>query len=71
MSRVAWNFHESNLLMRARAGGIWIVTVDSSFPTDMPSSAPSGIINPDEEWVCESDAKGEQFFVHTIEISQF
>lgn len=65
-SEVAWNFHESNLLMRARAGKIWIASVDSSFPTDMPSSAPSGVINPNGEWACRSAAKGERFFVHTI-----
>ncbi len=42
-SRVAWQYHEANLRMRARAGHLWIVTVDSSFPPHLPCSAPSGV----------------------------
>ncbi len=65
-SRVGWQYHESNLRMLARAGRIWIVTVDSSFPADIPCSAPSGVIDPEGNWVCRSEAVGVQFFVHTI-----
>ena len=68
-SRVAWQYHESNLRMRARAGRIWIVTVDSAWPTDMPCSAPSGVIDPKGNWVCRADDQSEQFFVHTIELT--
>lgn len=60
-SNVAWHYHESNLRMRARAGGIWIVTVDNCHPIDIRCSAPSGVINPQGEWVCRTNPKGEQF----------
>jgi predicted amidohydrolase len=65
-SDLVWQYHESNLRMRARAGHVWIVTVDSSTPTHLRCSAPSGVINPDGEWVCRAEPQGEQFFVHTI-----
>ena len=45
-SRVAWWYHESNLRLRAMAGKLWIVTVDSCEPVTLPCSAPSGVINP-------------------------
>lgn len=65
---VTRNFHESNLKMRAKAGNIWIVTVDNCVPQDIPSSSPGGIINPEGEWVVQLPPKGEHFFVHTINI---
>jgi len=67
-SDVAWHYHESNLRMRANAGKIWIVTVDNCYPTDLRCSAPSGVINPQGNWVCQTDSKGEQFFSYTIDI---
>ena len=67
-SEVAWHYHESNLRMRARAGRVWIVTVDSSHPTTLPCSAPSGVIDPEGNWVCCTEARGEQFFCKTIEV---
>ena len=66
-SAVNWAFHESNLRMRARAGKLWIVTVDNSFPQHWPSSAPSGVIGPDGKWHCETVAAGDDFFVYTID----
>jgi predicted amidohydrolase len=71
---VCWNFHESNLRMRAAAGGsenqrgVWIVKVDSSQPIELRCSAPGGVIDPQGEWVCRAEPQGERFFVHTIEI---
>ena len=65
-SDVAWQYHESNLRMRARAGGLWIVTVDNCHPIEIRCSSPSGVINPQGEWVCKTESKGEQFFSHTI-----
>jgi predicted amidohydrolase len=62
------NYHESNLRMRAKVGGIRIVTVDNSFPQNIPCSSPGGIINPDGNWVIEIPLKGEHFFTHTLEI---
>ncbi len=65
---VAWQYHESNLRMRARAGGLWIVTVDNCYPEDQQCSAPSGVVNPDGDWVCRAPSMGERFFAHTIEL---
>jgi predicted amidohydrolase len=69
-SEVAWHYHESNLRMRARAGRLWIVTVDSAEPTHLPCSAPSGVIAPDGRWAVKTPAQGEQFFAHTIELQE-
>ena len=66
-SDVAWQYHESNLRMRARAGRVWIVTVDSCHPLGVRCSAPSGVIDPDGAWACRVAPKGEQFFVYDIE----
>lgn len=68
-SEVAWQYHESNLRMRARAGGVWIVTADSATPLDLPCSAPSGVIDPDGAFVCRTDPQGEQLFVITVPIA--
>ena len=65
-SQVNWNFHESNLRMRANSGKIWIVTADNSFPAHLPSSCPSGVINPKGNWICVTEAKGIQYFSYTI-----
>lgn len=67
-SRLAWQYHEANLRMRAQAGRIWTVTVDNAAPTDIPCSSPSGVIDPEGNWVCRTDAQGEQFFAFTIEL---
>jgi predicted amidohydrolase len=65
---VVWSFHESNLRMRAAAAKTWIVTVDNCGPTTSLCSAPSGVLNPQGEWVCRTKNRGEQLFVHTIEL---
>ena len=65
-SDVAWQYHESNLRMRAQAGSLWIVTVDNCHPVELRCSSPSGVINPQGEWVCKTESKGEQFFSYTI-----
>ncbi len=67
-SDVAWQYHSSNLRMRAQAGELWIVTVDNCFPMEIRCSSPSGVINPHGEWVCKTESKGEQFFSYTIQI---
>ncbi|HJP33531.1 MAG TPA: carbon-nitrogen hydrolase family protein [Candidatus Latescibacteria bacterium] len=69
-SQVAWQYHESNLRLRARAGDLWIVTVDSCEPVDIPCSSPSGIIDPRGEWVCRTATKGEELFVHDIDVAE-
>lgn len=65
-SRVAWQYHEANLQMRARAGRVWVVTVDNCHPTHIPCSAPSGVVAPDGHWACRTEPRGERFFAHTI-----
>jgi len=67
-SEVTWRYHDANLRLRAAAGRVWIVTVDSSFPTDLPSSAPSGVVAPDGSWACQANPTGEDLFVHTIDL---
>ena len=67
-TRLAWTYHETNLRMRARAGRLWIVTVDSANPPTLPCSTPGGVIDPSGNWVCRAEPQGRQLFVHTIEI---
>ena len=65
-SKLVKQFHESNLRMRARAGDVWIVTVDNALPEQLPCSSPSGVISGSGEFVCRVPSNGEQLFVHTI-----
>lgn len=67
-SDVNWDYHSSNLRMRARASKIWIVTVDSSEPIDIRCSAPSGVIAPDGSWHCQTHHTGVHSFVYEIDI---
>ena len=66
---VNWHYHESNLRMRARAGGLWIATVDNCHPSELRCSAPSGVIDPTGGWVCRAEPKGEQYFAYSINLS--
>lgn len=68
LSKVFWNLHESNLRVRAMSGKIWIATVDNCAPTNLPCSAPSGILNPKGEWVVQTDPVGERYFAYTVEV---
>ena len=67
LSRVAWQYHDANLRMRAQAGRVWIVTVDSCEPPHLECSAPSGVVDPGGTWVCRAEPKGEQYYAYTIE----
>ena len=60
-SEVNWQFHESNLRMRARAASVFIATVDNAFPADMRCSSPSGVVGPQGEWLSRCVERGEQF----------
>lgn len=68
-SRMVWHYHETNLRMRARAGGLWIVTADSAYPEDGPCSAPSGVIDPSGQFACRTEAVGAQLYIHTIPLA--
>jgi predicted amidohydrolase len=64
-------YHEANLRLRARSGKLWIVVVDAADPkARLSSHAPSGVLDPSGRWGVKADPKGEQFFVHTIEIEK-
>lgn len=65
---VVRNYHESNLLMRAKAANAWIVTVDNAFPEHIPNSCSGGVISPMGEWTKKVATQREQFFAHTIEV---
>jgi len=65
-SELTWRYHESNLQMRARAGNVWVATVDNASPEELPCSAPSGVIDRSGQFVCRTGRKGEQLFVQTI-----
>jgi len=69
-SELAWQYHESNLRMRARAGRVWIVTVDSCYPLGLPCSTPSGVIAPDGGWAARAEAIGQQYVAHTIRLDE-
>ncbi len=65
---VIWNYHESNLRMRAKAGRLWIVTVDNCHPLHLRCASPGGVIDPDGNWVARCEPKGEQLFACTIDL---
>ena len=60
-SEVNWQYHETNLRMRARAASVYIATVDNAFPVDVRCSAPSGLVGPQGEWLSRCVERGEQF----------
>ncbi len=64
-------FHESNLRMRARSAKLWIVVADACDAQGQhASNCPSGVLGPDGRWAVQVDSRGEQFFVHTIEVER-
>jgi predicted amidohydrolase len=63
---VVWPFHQSNLQLRARASKVWIATVDSCYPRNIPCSAPSGVVDPGGQWAVVAESISEQFYVYTI-----
>jgi len=69
-SKLAWQYHEANLRMRAEAGALWVVTVDNAAPYKWPTSSPSGIVDPHGNWACRAKPKGLQLFVHTIDLAR-
>lgn len=65
-SKLAWQYHESNLRLRAQAGDVWIVTTDNSHPERLPCSSPSGVVDNRGNWACRTESTGTQFFAYTI-----
>ena len=68
-SALAWQYHESNLRMRASAGKVWIVTADNCSPVHIPCSTPSGVIDPKGDWACRTPSQGPQLCTYTIELA--
>ncbi len=67
-SDVNWDFHSSNLRMRARASKLWIVTVDNCEPVDLRCSAPSGVIDPHGNWRVRAAHQGIDRFLYNIRL---
>jgi len=65
---VYWNYHETNLRMRAASGRMWIVSADNCYPEDAPCSCPSGVLRPDGGWAVKAKWQGRQLVSYTIEI---
>ncbi len=63
---VFWPFHETNLRIRAQTGKIWIATADNCHPTNIPCSAPSGVLRPNGHWAVKAPDQGQRMVVHTI-----
>lgn len=66
--KVTKGYHDGNMQIRANGNKVWIVSVDNSYPLDIPCSTSCGVIDPDGKWVLKTEPVGEQFFVYTIEI---
>lgn len=63
------HFHEANLKMRARAGKVWIVTVDAlSNRPGFSNQAPSGVMDPEGHWAVRVMSNKEKFFAYTIRL---
>ena len=67
--KVYWPFHETNLRLRAKVGNLWIVTADNCHPTNIPCSAPSGVLGPQGNWAAQAPWEGEQFVTYTIQLN--
>ena len=66
--RVCRNFHESNLLIRAKAGRVVIATVDNCRPENLLTSSPGGVVGPDGEWLFRLADRGEQVGAFTLDL---
>ena len=67
-AKLNWQYHESNLRLRAAASRLWVATVDNAAPPELPCSSPGGVVGPNGEWVCRAPVQGEQLFVHTMDL---
>ncbi|MGE0377690.1 MAG: carbon-nitrogen hydrolase family protein [Planctomycetaceae bacterium] len=65
---VYWPYHETNMRMRAAAGKLWLVSADNCAPTDIPCSAPSGVLQPDGTWAAKAPPQGEHVVVYSIHL---
>ena len=61
-------YHESNLSLRAREGGLFIATANALQPRVGVNSA-TGIVGPDGEWIVRSRRRGRQMAFADVKIS--
>ena len=63
------HYHEANLQMRARAGKVWIVTVDAvSTKAGLSNQVSSGVVDPEGKWAVRVSSDKEEFFAYTIKL---
>ncbi|NQZ71076.1 MAG: carbon-nitrogen hydrolase family protein [Lentisphaeria bacterium] len=65
-AEVNWQFHESNLRLRAKSGKLWVLTADNANPVTLPCSAPTALIDPSGNIVCQAEKSGEHLIVDTV-----
>ncbi len=61
-------FHETNLLLRSAAAGVYTVSVDNAYPLDIPVSSIGGVACPNIRWGMTLPETGRQFGVYTINL---
>ena len=61
-------FHEMHLIMKARADGMFIATVDNAFPLDIGVSSYGGVVSP-EGWLFKLPDMGVRVDSFTIELN--
>jgi predicted amidohydrolase len=66
----SWNYHKSNLELRARAGRLFIVTVDNCAPLDVPCASPGGVVGPEGTWLARTPRQGEHVFVFDVGLEE-
>ena len=66
-SKMHTPYHESNVMLRAREGGLYIATANASQPTGV--NCATGVMGPDCEWVIRCNRRGRQFAVTNVEIT--
>lgn len=57
-------YHESNLVLRAIEGRVYIATANAAKPTAV--NAATGIIGPDGKWIVRCNRRGRQFAVAKV-----
>ena len=61
------DYHDSNLRLRARSAGVWVVVANAADPAGrLDATCPSGIVSAEGRWVLRANPKGEQFFVGEV-----
>lgn len=60
-------FHESNLALRAREGGVYIATANAA-PAEGQVNAASGIVSPEGKWLVQCPRSGEHRYTFDLDI---